>query len=85
MAKSVLIKRVRSFLGFGQFLHEVHKEIFRIGKIVHRPIEEKGILWVEGRTTKCIQLVEGEVIVNTGVAIPRFCEAIQGAQMEMAL
>jgi hypothetical protein len=34
---------------------------------------------VEGRTTKCIQLVEGEVVVSTGVAILGFCEAIQGA------
>lgn len=34
---------------------------------------------MEGRTTKCVQPIEGEVVGSIGVAILGFCEAIQGA------
>jgi hypothetical protein len=32
------------------------KDFFCIGKIAHQLLEEKKILWMEGRITKCIWL-----------------------------
>jgi hypothetical protein len=67
------------------FYKNGHKGFFDIGQIDHLPFEERGIIWMEMRTTKNIWLFKREVIGSTSAVIFGFHEAIQSVWMQMGL